>query len=813
MRRTRYPLLLVMAATLGFLGCSAFAREDNTPPKRIRVVGDRTYAPYEYLEDGKPKGLLVDLWTKWSEKTGVEMSYLLDDWKESQEKVKRGEAEAVGGIMRDAEREKYYDFIRPVMTIDEFVFYREADVKGAKFSDFADLVNYEVGIVDEDEAVRLYRTRVPNPRKQPRLYRSYADLVKAAVHGEVSVFLMEQPVARYWLDQYDKQRAFVRATEPLFHQKQYIAVRKGNVGAAKLINEGFNQISRSDIDKIRDKWEGYRIDVEDDNVAEIAWRWIYNNATVVASAGYLVGFTLVWAVIYWWRPRYLLIANRAMRKVEIPLPNFEFLKGLGSKPAGLVTLATWWEFMPRVLDDWIRSRESQITTAFENLATVRKSGPYYVVPMEVDGEAIDDANSKDREDRLAARLAAIFDASRAVVIAGEGGLGKTSLACWIGARAIRDSSANNPDKSRPRIFPHPIIPILLDSDFTKGASLFSIVHAKIADMVAEEIVEDQVRAMIRANRLLVIVDGFTERQSPTQQTLRELDPRLRFRRMVMTSRSIEPLGQMPLAIVIPQRLAGSAIANFLQVYVKQSLDNERFYAACVRISRLTRNAMVTPLFVALYGRMLLQTPSRIRNEKPPRNVPELIIAYIIAVNDSILPAKRAASEVLTAAKVACWVCMLPDFIPGERDKASLLSSPSSRQMSLDADWVVYLEQRIQVLVHAGGDMVKISQDPVAEYLAAMFLVEHGDQPDDPTDPAAKARWLMFLELAESAHEKMLGFLSALRDVLNNGVRRPSTIPGVDARLAAILERVGRDADAVDHHGVARTGAAKQPTPL
>src|SRR6516165_7050238 len=90
-------------------------------PKRIRVVGDRSYAPFEYLEGNEVKGLLVDLWKKWSEKTGVEVNYLLDDWNLSQEKVKRGEAEAIGGIMPAPGREKYYDFVRVIMSIEEYV--------------------------------------------------------------------------------------------------------------------------------------------------------------------------------------------------------------------------------------------------------------------------------------------------------------------------------------------------------------------------------------------------------------------------------------------------------------------------------------------------------------------------------------------------------------------------------------------------------------------------------------------------------------------------------------------------------------------
>src|SRR5262249_20253332 len=235
--RNLYVLFILECLVLIIMFPPTSSSEDR--PKRIRVVGDRSYAPFEYLEGNEVKGLLVDLWKKWSEKTGVEVNYLLDDWNLSQEKVKRGEAEAIGGIMPAPGRDKYYDFVRVIMSIEEYVYFKESMFGATKTFTFSELSLYEVGIVDEDAAVLLYRSKIPNPNKQPKLYGSYEDLVKGAVAGEVSIFLMEQPVARYWLDKYDKNRSYIRSPTFLFTEQQYVAVRKGDSQLARLIRDGF----------------------------------------------------------------------------------------------------------------------------------------------------------------------------------------------------------------------------------------------------------------------------------------------------------------------------------------------------------------------------------------------------------------------------------------------------------------------------------------------------------------------------------------------------------------------------------------------
>ena len=81
------------------------------------------------------------------------------------------------------------------------------------------------------------------------------------------------------------------------------------------------------------------------------------------------------------------------------------MKGVTSGTLRWVLLLAPFEFLPRVLDDWIRNHRTQIATSFANLLTVRTKNTFYAVDMSVDGVEVNEPNSRDRELKLK-RLAA-----------------------------------------------------------------------------------------------------------------------------------------------------------------------------------------------------------------------------------------------------------------------------------------------------------------------------------------------------------------------------------------------------------------------
>lgn len=111
--RTKLFPLALAATFLFFVGgivasSSSFAQVPQG--ESIVFLGDSSYAPYEYLVDGKPVGANVDLLNAIGEVLERPIEIRLMKWAEAQEKIARGEGHALTFMSRNEKRDKLYDF-------------------------------------------------------------------------------------------------------------------------------------------------------------------------------------------------------------------------------------------------------------------------------------------------------------------------------------------------------------------------------------------------------------------------------------------------------------------------------------------------------------------------------------------------------------------------------------------------------------------------------------------------------------------------------------------------------------------------------
>ena len=93
---------------------SSFAQKS----KPIIFAGDQDFPPIEYLRDGKPTGMFHDLLQELSKVMGRKIEHQLGPWKESQNRVLNGEADALTVFSSSEERRKLYDFTESVFPME-----------------------------------------------------------------------------------------------------------------------------------------------------------------------------------------------------------------------------------------------------------------------------------------------------------------------------------------------------------------------------------------------------------------------------------------------------------------------------------------------------------------------------------------------------------------------------------------------------------------------------------------------------------------------------------------------------------------------
>ena len=225
------------------------AEEPQQEPLKITYA---EYMPFFFKgADGGPRGILVDFWNLWSQKTGAPVTFLTLPWAETLTQVRDDEVDINAGIFYTAERDTYLDFSQPFFDLATHLFYRTT---ADPLTGIDDLVGVRVGLVTADFSAGYVRENQPEAIAVE--YPSYEQLVVAAINGEVAAFVMASPVAMTYLAKHNGLETIHRADEPVYANQFHAGVRQGEQELLKLVNEGLAAISKEEVDAIVRSWTG-----------------------------------------------------------------------------------------------------------------------------------------------------------------------------------------------------------------------------------------------------------------------------------------------------------------------------------------------------------------------------------------------------------------------------------------------------------------------------------------------------------------------------------------------------------------------------
>lgn len=210
------------------------------------------YLPFYFRSgNGSLRGIFVDFWRLWSEKTGVPVSFSLLSWEESIQQVKEGRVDINAGIFFTPERDKFLDFSKPFFDIPCFLFYN-ADAQPPP--EPSTLSAYRVGAVTETFSIHYIRDN--RLAAKVTEYTSHEQMVTQAINGSIDAFIMESPVAMTYLAKHGGLRRMLKSPKPVYTQQFRAGVKEGNTGLLSLVNQGLSQITTEEVDRILDSWTG-----------------------------------------------------------------------------------------------------------------------------------------------------------------------------------------------------------------------------------------------------------------------------------------------------------------------------------------------------------------------------------------------------------------------------------------------------------------------------------------------------------------------------------------------------------------------------
>jgi hypothetical protein len=500
---------------------------------------------------------------------------------------------------------------------------------------------------------------------------------------------------------------------------------------------------------------------------------------VLAIAIVLVPSYLIWGLVLRFlilprSPLTVLAWNEALTAsagavdVEVPVYGSKLNFSLKSAVRSLSLIGRY-HFHPCVLGAWVEKHVGAARAGFQNMASVETRKTYVGLPLLLNGAPIDSLRP--------AHMQAVTARDRwRLLVNGEGGLGKTTLALRLGLWAMAEEPTERLCVNRK------LIPVLLEPDV--GFDVFSGVktfkrelRGRLQQLIAakDPVPEELFDELMRNRRILVILDGFSEmpRAAARADTARPENPDFPVNALIVTSRVDEKLSRD--GTIEPLRIDSNHLLPFINAYLaaagQASLSDSEMFEASRRLADLvTMETGITPLLARLFAEQLVRlTKDNEPIQNLPRSVPDLMLAYLNSLNRDRSETDVDDPTLHRAAKIAAWECLRPSMRPGQPALKSSIRDALT-QANIDPSLVQRLETlRVMKTDQPAQTHVRFQLDALNEYLAALQIVE---------DPARDEKcWREFLREADGkpgAPASVRGFLAAVHDCCS--ARPSSNVP-------------------------------------
>jgi polar amino acid transport system substrate-binding protein len=246
------PALLLAALALAVPAAGAAGAEVGAPGPAVVVGGDRSYPPYEFLDqDGRPAGYNVDLTRAIARTMGLHVEIRLGRWAEMRRALEERRLEALEGMSFSEERAREVDFTPPHTIVHHSVFARRGSPPVASL---AELAGKEVlvlrGGIDHDTLLRQY----PAVRAIP--VDTHADVLLALAAGRHDYALMAKLPGLYLIREL-RLSNLLPVGNPVSAERYGFAVARGDAALAARLSEGLAILKNTgEYQAIYDRWLG-----------------------------------------------------------------------------------------------------------------------------------------------------------------------------------------------------------------------------------------------------------------------------------------------------------------------------------------------------------------------------------------------------------------------------------------------------------------------------------------------------------------------------------------------------------------------------
>ena len=219
-------------------------------PAQLRVALMRDYEPFAGLNlAGEASGILVDIWRLWSRKTGVPVTFVMDNFQDSIEAVRSGRADLHGGLFRNAERAEWLDFSRTLYEVTSSFYHWQAHGPAPSLKSLAGRSVGAIGGSHQES-----RLRRGDGQLRVRAFAEFPDMLRALARGEIAAAVAEDLHMDTQVLRFGVRGDVLRAPLELMRNSIHAGVPKTRADLRDLVDWGFQQISFAELADVERRW-------------------------------------------------------------------------------------------------------------------------------------------------------------------------------------------------------------------------------------------------------------------------------------------------------------------------------------------------------------------------------------------------------------------------------------------------------------------------------------------------------------------------------------------------------------------------------
>lgn len=226
----------------------------------IKVYAENNWAPFNFNEDGKQKGLSIDFIELVAKKSGLKIEYVSGfGWSEMPSKIKDGSLDVVLNIVQNSERDKFLLFTNSYQSVTHCIVTTNDYV--GKINSIDDIVTKKIAIEDGFYNHIFLKQNFPNANLL--LTKDTVGALKAVSFNQADLTFGVLPAEAYLIkkNSFNNLKLTGIADNNLFSNKELkIATSKNNEILRNIIQKSLDDISQDERNSIVNKW--ITVDIE-----------------------------------------------------------------------------------------------------------------------------------------------------------------------------------------------------------------------------------------------------------------------------------------------------------------------------------------------------------------------------------------------------------------------------------------------------------------------------------------------------------------------------------------------------------------------